>query len=86
MNNTKDKSSKAFILKLLILAESDNKTYKYLKDNLDKIGGIEKEGQFAKELENKYKSQGEKEVLQKSKILLRLPPLSGVDLERDDVR
>jgi len=66
---------KTFFLKLLILAESDNKTYKHLKDHQELIPEIERD-----DFPGEYKKErgGDEEKLDLSRKLLQLPPHSTV--------
>lgn len=70
--------NKVFLLKLIILAESDNETYRYLKDRQDLIPEIEK-NDFKEEYKNKRakKNESELEKLELTRKLLQLPPHSN---------
>jgi len=67
--------NKVFLLKLIILAESDNETYRYLKDRQDLIPEIER-GDFSEDYK-KQRAKLEPEKLELSRKLLQLPPHSN---------
>lgn len=72
--------NKTFFLKLLILAESDPKTYKYLKNQQILLSKIEKEGFLPEYIETREKEsdtkEKEHEMLELTRKLIQLPPHS----------
>ena len=80
MTNKKDK---IYLLKLIILAESDRETYRYLKDHQDVIPGIEASDFSAPYKNFRIDNKGEEDSnatvnsrLEVSRKLIQMPPLS----------